>query len=117
MPYQYFRAVFAKKYSTQHTLIAMIGKARKILNKGGIFAALLTDFSKAFECMTHEFLIAKLHALNFDMIALNLIFNYLIGRKQGVKINSSFSSYLDIFQGVLHGSILGPVYSIYFSVI
>ena len=54
-------------------------------------------------------LIAKLHAPNFDMKALNLIFDYLTGRKQRVKINSSFSSYLDIFQGVLQGSFLGPL--------
>ena len=43
------------------------------------------------------------------MDALNLIFDYLTGRKQRVKINSSFSSYLDIFQGVPQGSILGPL--------
>ena len=41
------------------------------------------------------------------MSALNLIFDYLKGRKQRVKINYSFSPYLDIFQGVLQGSILG----------
>ena len=75
----------------------MIEKARKILDKGGTFGALLTDLSKAFDCMTHDLLIAKLHALNFDMNALNLIFDYLTGRKQRVKTNSSFSSYLGIF--------------------
>ena len=37
-----------------------------------------------------------------------LIFDYLTDRKQIVKINSSFSSYLDIFQSVPQGSILGP---------
>ena len=87
----------------------MIEKAKKILNKGGTFGTLLTDLSKAFACMTHDLLIAKLHALNFDMHALNLIFENLTGRKQRVKINSSFSSYLDIFQGVAQGSILGPL--------
>ena len=109
MSYQYFSVVFAKKYSTRHALIAVIEKARKILDKGGTFGALLTDLSKAFDCMTHDLLIAKLHAPNFDMNALNLIFDYLTKRKQRVKINSSFSSYLDIFQGVLQGSILGPL--------
>ena len=59
----------------------MIEKARKILDKGGIFGALLTDSSKAFDCMTNDLLIAKLHALNFDMNALTLIFDYLTGRK------------------------------------
>ena len=43
------------------------------------------------------------------MNALNLIFDYLTGRKQRVKINSSFSSYLDIFQGIPQEWILGPL--------
>ena len=58
-----FQCGFRKKYSTQHALIAMIEKARKILDKGETFGALLTDLSKAFDCMTHDLLIAKLCAL------------------------------------------------------
>ena len=107
-----FQCGFRKKYSTQHVLIAMIEKVRKIFDKGGTFGALLKDLSKAFDCMTHDLLIAKLHALTFDMNALNLTFDYLTERKQIVKINSSFSSYLDIFQGGYidpQGSILGPL--------
>ena len=82
-----FQCGFCKKYSTKHALIAMIEKARKIHDKGRTFGALLTDLSTAFDCMTHDLLIAKLHALNFDINALNLIFDYLTGRKQRVKIN------------------------------
>ena len=76
-----FQCGFRKKYSTQHALIAMIEKARKILDEGGTFGALLTDLSKAFDCITHGLLIAKLHARNFDTNALNLIFDYLTGGK------------------------------------
>ena len=50
-----FQCGFLKKYSTQHALIAMNKKARKLLDKGGIFGALLTDLSKALDCMTHDF--------------------------------------------------------------
>ena len=59
--------------------------------------------------MTHDLLIAKFYTLNVDMNALNLIFDYLTGRKQRPEINSSFSSYLDIFQSVPQGPILGPL--------
>ena len=90
----------------------MIEKVRKILGKGGTFGALLADLSKAFDCMTHDLLIAKPQALNFDMNALKLIFNYLTRRKERVKMNSSFNSYLDIFQGVSQGSILAIIQSI-----
>ena len=91
-----FQCVVRQKYSTDHAWIARIKKVRKILNKGETFGALLTDLS-------------KYHAPNFDMNALNLIFDYLTERKQGVKIKSSFSSYLDVFQGIPQGSILGPL--------
>ena len=87
-----FQCCFRKKCSTQHALIVMIEKAKKFLDKGGIFGALLTDLSKAFDYMTHDLLSAKLNELNFDMNALNLIFAYLTGRKQRVKINSSFNT-------------------------
>ena len=72
-----FQCDFRKKYSTQHALIATIEKARKIRHKGGTFRASSTDLSKTFGCMTHDPLITKLHALKFDMNALNLIFDYL----------------------------------------
>ena len=76
-----FQCCFRKKYSTQHALIAMIEEARKILDKGGTFRALLTNLSKAFDCMTHYLLIAKVHALNFDIKALNLSDRNLTERK------------------------------------
>ena len=87
----------------------MTEKVRKILDKGGTFVALLTDLSKAFGCMTHYFLMAKLQALNIDINALNLMFGYLTGRKQRLISSSCFSSCLDLFQRVLQGSILRPL--------
>ena len=39
----------------------MIEKWRKSLDEGGVFEALITGLSKAFNCLRHELLIAKLH--------------------------------------------------------
>ena len=51
----------------------------------------------------------KRAVLNFDMNALNLMFDYLTERKQRVNINPSFRSYLDIIQDTPQVSILVPL--------
>ena len=57
---------FRQGYSTQHCLLIMTEKWRQCLDKGGISGALLTDLSKAFDCLLHCLLIAKLAAYSFD---------------------------------------------------
>ena len=70
---------------------------------------LLTDLSKAFDCLPHELLIAKLDAYGFDKSSLKLMHSYLSNRKQSVKINDTYSSWSEILFGVPQGSILGPL--------
>ena len=65
----------------QHNLIAMIEKWRRSLHSGGQAAAVLTNLSKAFDCIDHELLIAKLNAYEFDNSSLTFIYSYLSGRK------------------------------------
>ena len=67
----------------------MIEKRRKSLDKGGAFGALLTDLSKAFDCLPHELLITKLHAYRVDTPSLKLLDSYLTKRKQRVKLNGT----------------------------
>ena len=87
----------------------MIEKWKTAVDNGGVFAALLTDLSKAFDCIPHDLIIAKLAAYGFDTNALRLIHNYLSNRKQRVKINSVYSIWKDISYGVPQGSIFGPL--------
>ena len=83
-----FQCGFRKGYSAQHCLLAMIEKWKTAVDNGSVFAALLTDLSKAFDCILHDLIIAKLAAYGFDTNALRLIHNYLSNRKQRVKVNS-----------------------------
>ena len=87
----------------------MLKKFKKCLDNGGEYAALLTDLLKAFDCLPHDLLIAKLHTCGFGTPSLKLIHSYLTERYQRVKINNSFSKYHLIKYGVPQGSILGPI--------
>ena len=71
-----------------------------------MFGALLTDLLKAFDCLDHELLIAKLNAYGFSLTALKLVHNYLSNRKQETMINSLYSILRKIIFGVPQGSIL-----------
>ena len=68
----------------------------------------MTDLSKAFDCLWHDLLIAKLYANGFSCDSLKLIYSYLTNRFQRVRINGSFSKWIRIIFGVPQGSILGP---------
>ena len=50
---------------------------KKSVDKGKVFSALLTDLSRAFDCLDHELLTANLNTYGFSLPALRLISDYL----------------------------------------
>ena len=66
------------------------------------------DFSKAFDCMPHGLLLAKLEAYGLSENSIKIMRSYLSGRKQSVKIGIGTSEWADILKGVPQGSILEP---------
>ena len=74
-----------------------------------MFGTLLTDLSKAFDCLDNKLLIAKLNAYGFSLTAIKLVHDYLSNRKQRTRVNRTYSSWLEIFFGVPQGSILDPL--------
>ena len=60
----------------------------KSVDKEKSFAALLADLSKAFDCLPHDLIIAKLNAFGFSLSACRKAdMSYLSNRKQRTKIN------------------------------
>ena len=78
-------------------MIVLIEKCRRFLDKGRFSDLLMTHLSIVFDCNDHELLIAKMHAYGFDIKSLKFINSYLAGRKQRVKVKSSFSEWSDMY--------------------
>ena len=104
-----FISAYRKNYSTQQVLIRLLEEWREKFDENFIVGAVLLDLSKAFDCIPHDSIIAKLAAYRIETETLRLIYSYLKSRKQCVKINNTYSDYNEIISGVPQGSILGPI--------
>ena len=87
----------------------MLENLKEALDKGLITGILLTDLTKAFDCIPHDILIAKLEAYGFSKKSLKLVYDYPSGRKQRTKVKNSYSTWIDIIYGVPRSSVLGPL--------
>ena len=82
--YNYFNQILSKQcgfrqgHSSQHSLLLMVEKLKKNLGNSDVGGILDIDLSKAFYCLRHDLLIAKLAAYDFDKSSLCFIFNYLL---------------------------------------
>ena len=87
----------------------MFNKWHSCLDNSGVAGTILMDLSKAFDCLPHELVLAKLHTYGVHIKSLKLLQGYLSNPTQRVKLDSTFSSWLKILLGVPQGSILGPL--------
>ena len=104
-----FLSAYRRNYSCQHVLLRMTEAWRKCLDDNKVVGTILMDLSKAFDCLPHDLLLAKLEAYGLESNALKLIMSYLSGRKQCVKNGGYLSQLKLILSGVPQGSILGPI--------
>ena len=104
-----FVSAYRKSYSSNHVLLKLIEEWKKSLDHKNIIGAALMELSKAFDCISHDLLIAKLQAYGLSMDAITFIYSYMKRRKQGVKINDTESLFKILLSGVPQASILGPI--------
>ena len=89
-------AAYREHYSSNHVLIRLIENWKKALDEKFFVGAVLMDLSKAFDCIPHDLLIAKLHAYRFSEKTVTFIYSYLKCRKQNVKIENFYSNFLTL---------------------
>ena len=100
---------FRKTHSTQHALFKLLTSWKNSLDRGGFVGSILMDLSKAYDCLPHDLLSAKLQAYGFSKESIRLFLSYLTNRTQRIKIGSTFSHWRNILKGIPQGSILGPL--------
>ena len=66
-----YQCAFPKGFNTQQCLLAILEKCKRSIHKGKTFGTLLTDLSKAFDCLDNKLLIAKLNAYGFILPSLH----------------------------------------------
>ena len=98
-----------KAHSTQHALFKLLQAWQKELGNSGFIGFIFVDLSKAYDCLPHDLLIAKLQAYGHDRSSLRLLMDYLNSRKQRTKVGSSYSKWSEIKHGIPQGSMLGPL--------
>ena len=64
-------------YIAQYCLLVMLEKCKSAVNNGKCLRALLTDISKAFDCLYQKHFIAKLRSYGLDLAVIKLVQSYL----------------------------------------
>ena len=100
---------FQKSKNTSDAILEFLDYAFESLNNNKFLASVFLDFSKAFDTISLEILLKKLHFMGFRGLIHSWIRSYLENRKQFVSIGISNSNVLGTTMGVPQGSTLGPI--------
>ena len=105
---------FCEGKSTNTNLCSFCDYVTQTIEEGCRVDVIYTDFSKAFDSVTHEFLVHKLSSLGIHGNLLSWCKSYLHGRTQQVIYNGGYSKHANVTSGVPQGSSLGPLFFIIF---
>ena len=72
-----FVAAYTVRYSFNNVLMRLIGNWRKARDENLQIGTLLMDLSKAFDCIPHDLLIAKLYAHDLSEETTTFFYSYL----------------------------------------
>ena len=99
------------RFNTRYVirLLRLVEDWKMALDQHKCVAAILMDLSKAFDCLPHGLLLAKLEAYGLSGRAVELLGSYLRDRQQRIKLGPHTSNWADLIKGVPQGSILGPL--------
>ena len=102
-------------HSSQHIMFHSSQQtAYKSLDEASDMDTAFTDFGKIFDRVDHCILLMKLFKNGVGRKLIKILKNYLSNRSQSVKVNSEISDPKLVTSGVPQGSILGPLFFLFF---
>ena len=104
-----FLSAYRKNCNTQHVLLRLLEEWREHLDSAKTVGGILMDLLKAFDCVPHDVLLAKLAAYGIDDNLILYIHSYLLNGKQYVCINNILSEFNKVISGVPQGSTVEPI--------
>ena len=102
---------FFRQKSTITNMLAFLQAVYKAVDKDqhSDVVTFYTDFSKAFDKVSHYLLLCKVASLGVKGCLLEFLYDYLSDRKQLVRVDNVSSRPKDVTSGVPQGSLLGPL--------
>ena len=100
---------FRQKHSCESQLVITLEEIARARDEGKQIDLLILDFTKAFDTVPHQRLLAKLKYYGIDGNLHKWVDNWLTGRNQTVVIDGERSSSKEVTSGVPQGTVLGPL--------
>jgi exonuclease III len=100
---------FRMGHSTSTALIRIADDIRCGMDKRLLTILTLLDFSNAFNSVDFEVLLSILSSLNISPAVVDWFQSYLLGRRQRICIEDSFSAWCSVDAGVPQGGVLSPL--------
>ena len=79
---KFISAYNIRSYSSNHVLLKLIEEWKKSLDDKNIIGTVLMDLSKAFDCISHDLLAAKLYDYGLSIDAITFIYSYMKRRNR-----------------------------------